>query len=69
MHNASTSLGLGADWLPTPSLIQNFTGPSTRLVADDDLKARLAGIGERIRARDGKAKAASVIESVGRRPL
>jgi len=36
------------------------------LVADGDLKGRLAGIGERIRARDGKAKAASVIESVGR---
>ena len=36
------------------------------LVADVDLKARLALIGERIRARDGKAKAASVIEAVGR---
>lgn len=37
------------------------------LVADVDLRARLAGIGERIRSRDGKAKAASVIEAVGRR--
>jgi len=37
------------------------------LVADVDLRARLAGIGERIRARDGKAKAASVIEAVGKR--
>ena len=36
------------------------------LVEDADLTARLASVGERIRARDGKAKAASVIESVGR---
>ena len=36
------------------------------LVSDDSLKTRLAAIGERVRARDGKAKAASIIESVGR---
>jgi MGT family glycosyltransferase len=38
-----------------------------RLLADGDRRARLAGHGEQIRSRDGKTKAADLIEALGRR--
>jgi MGT family glycosyltransferase len=37
-----------------------------RLLADEDLRARAAATGERVRALDGTRKAADLIESVGR---
>ncbi|HTG47785.1 MAG TPA: glycosyltransferase [Actinomycetota bacterium] len=39
-----------------------------RLLADTDLRARMAANGERIRAADGKRVAADLIEGLGRRP-
>jgi UDP:flavonoid glycosyltransferase YjiC (YdhE family) len=42
-----------------------LTGAIERLLADVGLRNRLAGAGAKIRARDGVAKAAAAIESVG----
>ena len=42
-----------------------LTGAIERLLADADLRGRMARIGADIRARDGVAKAADAIESVG----
>ncbi|GAA1650900.1 glycosyltransferase [Georgenia ruanii] len=42
-----------------------LNGAVETLLADTELRARLAAIGERIRARDGLRKAAEIIESVG----
>src|SRR5690349_24833401 len=42
-----------------------LTGAIDRLLGDVELRTRLAGIGARIRARDGVAKAAAAIEAVG----
>ena len=42
-------------------------GAVDRLLADRDLRLRLANHGEEIRRRDGKTKAADLIESLGRR--
>jgi MGT family glycosyltransferase len=42
-------------------------GAVDRLLADTDLRARMAALGERIRAADGKMRAADLIERVGRR--
>jgi MGT family glycosyltransferase len=42
-----------------------LTGAIERLLADVGLRNRLAGVGAEIRARDGVAKAAAAIESVG----
>ncbi|MFD1505729.1 glycosyltransferase [Georgenia yuyongxinii] len=44
---------------------EELNGAVERLLADTDLRARLATIGERIRARDGLRRAADIIESVG----
>jgi MGT family glycosyltransferase len=41
-------------------------GAVDRLLADEDLRARMAAIGETIRAADGTATAADLIEAVGR---
>jgi UDP:flavonoid glycosyltransferase YjiC (YdhE family) len=42
-----------------------LTGAIDELVGNVELRTRLAGIGAEIRARDGVAKAAAAIESVG----
>jgi UDP:flavonoid glycosyltransferase YjiC (YdhE family) len=42
-----------------------LTGAIERLLGDVRLRERMAGIGTEIRARDGVAKAAAAIESVG----
>jgi UDP:flavonoid glycosyltransferase YjiC (YdhE family) len=42
-------------------------GAVERLLGDEDLRARMAAAGERIRAHDGKRTAADLIEQLGRR--
>jgi UDP:flavonoid glycosyltransferase YjiC (YdhE family) len=42
-----------------------LTGAIERLLGDVGLRNRLAGVGAEIRARDGVAKAAAAIESIG----
>ncbi len=44
---------------------EELNGAVEKLLADTELRARLAAIGERIRARDGLRKAADIIQSVG----
>ncbi|KAE8765975.1 glycosyltransferase [Georgenia thermotolerans] len=44
---------------------EELNGAVEKLLADTELRARLAAIGERIRARDGLRKAAEIIEAVG----
>jgi UDP:flavonoid glycosyltransferase YjiC (YdhE family) len=41
-------------------------GAVDRLLADTDLRARMAALGETIRVADGKTEAADLIEAVGR---
>ena len=43
----------------------DLTGAIERLLADVELRTRMAGLGAEIRARDGVAKAAAAIESAG----
>ena len=44
---------------------EELTGAIERLLADGELRTRMAGIGAEIRARDGVARAADAIEAVG----
>ncbi|WP_049565009.1 glycosyltransferase [Nonomuraea sp. SBT364] len=46
---------------------EELTGALTRLLGDDDLRARLAAAGEEIRGRDGLRKAADLIEQLGQK--
>ena len=59
-------IGLGAR-LPTYDFEDDeLRAAVDRLLADEDLRARAAAAGDRIRALDGTRKAADLIESVGR---
>ena len=52
--------------LPTYAFVDDeLRGAIDRLLGDADLRGRMARIGAEIRARDGVAKAADAIESVG----
>jgi UDP:flavonoid glycosyltransferase YjiC (YdhE family) len=59
-------LGYGVR-LPTYSFADDdLTGAVDRLLADTDLRERMAAIGADIRSRDGLRRGADIIERVGR---
>ena len=61
-------LGLGVR-LPTYTFTDEDLRAALETVLADGLRARLAAVGEQVRARDGLRSGADVIEAVGRRAL
>ena len=56
-------------WASASTLRVRGRGPSTgvdRLVADDNLRARMDAVGKAVRAEDGLGRAADLIESIAR---
>ncbi len=58
-------LGFGIRLAPYAFTDEELTGAIDRLLADSDLRASMAAMGERIRQRDGLRVGADVIERVG----
>ncbi len=70
-HNVQRGdeLGLGLRLAAYDFAAHELTDAIDRLLADSELRARMAAMGERIRSRDGVRVGADVVERVGRAHL